>query len=166
MFWITKANGTSKLPTLPFTVGTISPLTVLATPIAGASVKVTGVASLSVPSPLSPEVLLPLSESSFTSAPLGLCADATAVLLYGPRFSPGVTVNCNTMVSFAATAKLWLAAKTLVSLSPSKSALTLKVFALSELTLKVAGAGKVARKSSTICTLVSEISPIFSTTNW
>ena len=137
-----------------------------ATPMAGASVKVTGVASSLVPAPLSPEVLLPLSELSLTSSPLGLWPEATAVLLYGPRFAPGVTVSCSNKVSFAATARLWLAAKILLSLSPSKSAFTVKVFALNALTTNVAGAGKVARKSSTICTLLKEMSPMFSTTNW
>ena len=78
----------------------------LAIPKAGASLNVTGVLSASVvPASLLPEVLMPLSDISLILLPAGLCAVAVAVFSYGPKFSPGVTVNCSKIVSLAATSR-------------------------------------------------------------
>ena len=55
-------------------------LTVLATPIAGASAKVTGVASSSAALPLLVSGSVPLSEVSL-AVPLGLFAEVVALLL-------------------------------------------------------------------------------------
>ena len=54
---------------------------VFATPIAGASAKVTGVASSLAALPLFVSGAVPLSEVSLTVAPLGLVAPAIALLL-------------------------------------------------------------------------------------
>ena len=139
-------------------------LTVLATPIAGASAKVTGVTSSLAVLPLLVSGSVPLSDVSLTVAPLGLVAPAIAVLLYAPRLVPGVTVTVKVIVSLAPTTKFWLAANKFLSVPPLNALLMVSVPpVLFASTTKVAPL-KVVVKSSTTCTLVKLISPVFLTT--
>ena len=139
-------------------------LILFATPIAGFSTKLTGVLSERPPLPLLVSGFVPLSDVSLTVAPLGLVAPAVAVLLYAPRLVPGVTVTVRVIVSLAPTTKLWLAANKFLSVPPLNALLMVSVPpVLFPSTTKVAPL-KVVVKSSTTCTLVKLISPVFLTT--
>ena len=139
-------------------------LILFATPIAGFSTKLTGVLSDKPPLPLFVSGSVPLSEVSLTVAPLGLVAPAVALLLYGPKLVPGVTVTVKLIVSLAPTAKFWFAANKFLSPSPLKALFMVSVPpVLLASTTKVAPL-KVVVRSSTTCTLLRLISPVFLTT--
>ena len=84
---------------MPSSLLVTGPLISFAIPIAGASVKVTGVGVAKLPSPLSPLASVPSSESSLITAPLGLVPLTFAVLLYGPKLAPGVMVTVRSSVA-------------------------------------------------------------------
>src|SRR5262245_37357492 len=77
--------------------------TALATPILGDSVKLTLVGVLSSPGfPLpSASGTEPAADTSVTAAPPALVALPVALLAYGPRFAPGVTVTCRSIEPLA-----------------------------------------------------------------
>ena len=104
----------------------------------GFSVNVTGVGSsvppgvspgwpgLSPPVSISSVAFVPLSESSSVYTDEGDIPCALAVLLYGPRFIPGVIVKLITILPLPAYKRLWLLSIRLTSDKPSNNGFKVK----------------------------------------
>src|SRR5262249_19048419 len=86
---------------LPLFVGPAT--TALATPILGDSLKVTLVEVLSSPGFPLPFAsgFEPAADTSVTVDPPALAALPVALLAYGPRFAPGLTVTCRSIEPLA-----------------------------------------------------------------